>query len=927
MYIIIMQSRIKRFLLLFALCAFALTISADSAFAAKTIFEITGTDIESDAYGSGSYLSAIAQQYVSQSNELLCAVKHKVGQYDSGAGDMVLSIKEGGADPDSASSNLLATSAVHYSDVPSSASSGYSTFPLNDCLDLVSGKSYWFVFRPDSGRYKSQYRSTSQFSYSKMFQKNAPVQSKKSFRSGAVGWEEITGGWSLKLEGPEAKEPVIIVPGILGSTLNKFSDGSEVWPNASALFSSSTDGFLDYLILDNAGVQKPGFQINPSDISREVVVFGNKATVYSNLIGSFKSKGYIEGIDLFVAPYDWRLDVATSTKRLAGVVAEAIRYSPTGKVNIIAHSMGGLLAKEYLRTLSSTSFVNKLVLVGVPEIGSPKAFKALTYGDDFDIKKLTLGLNPDRVKIIGQNMPAVYQLLPSRDYLTKIGSYIIDNVTTTGPLLLSYQQSRDFMLSKPSDSRNSNLLTRADSFHQSLDNQRFNVATSSEYRVSACQINSTIGRIRINKKNKFDIILADGDGTVPLKSAIATAGFSNVYFALGSVMGVNHMGLVGDSRTVGLIADLITSSSTPVLPAGISTSSFDCIVPQSTISSQKTTSFSTHSPVTLHIYDEQGRHLGPNADGDVEFGIPGSSYEKIEDNSFAYLPYGQKYRVEARATDTGVFDLKARVYNGTDVESLTTYLNVPLVTNKAVAKMTAVDMTNLPALSLDNDGNGTIDVNISSNAVLRGAQLDDFVAPVISLSGNPMDGEEYARTNNFTISASATDSSSGLAGMYLSLDGENISTSSIVLDLFNLKLGDHIFSASAYDKAGNWEEVTSNFKIYADSTSTIADINRSYNLGWITKKSVRDALLNDIRAIIKIEKKIIKLEAKLPPALEKKLTPEQKIRRQIEKFEAKIDKTLGKNFIDELEKRLKAKTIAREAYELLKEDAEWLMNN
>jgi hypothetical protein len=105
------------------------------------LFSLTGTDIESDAYGSGSYLSAIAEQYVAQSNELLCTVKHKVGQYDSGAGDIVLSIKEGGTDPDSASSNLLATSAVHYSDVPSSASSGYSTFFLSDCMKSLRGKS------------------------------------------------------------------------------------------------------------------------------------------------------------------------------------------------------------------------------------------------------------------------------------------------------------------------------------------------------------------------------------------------------------------------------------------------------------------------------------------------------------------------------------------------------------------------------------------------------------------------------------------------------------------------------------------------------------------------------------------------------------------------------------------------------------------
>ena len=71
----------------------------------------------------------------------------------------------------------------------------------------------------------------------------------------------------------------------------------------------------------------------------------------------------------------------------------------------------------------------------------------------------------------------------------------------------------------------------------------------------------------------------------------------------------------------------------------------------------------------------------------------------------------------------------------------------------------------------------------------------------------------------------------------------------------------------------------------------------------------------------------MKLEVKLPPAVEKKLTPEQRIRRRIEKLEAKIDKTLGKNFIGDLDKKLKSKAITVEAYTLLKDDALWLMNN
>ena len=51
------------------------------------------------------------------------------------------------------------------------------------------------------------------------------------------------------------KEPVIIVPGILGSRLNRVSDGKEIWLDTPEMFSpvSIKDDYLNDIKLDNEG--------------------------------------------------------------------------------------------------------------------------------------------------------------------------------------------------------------------------------------------------------------------------------------------------------------------------------------------------------------------------------------------------------------------------------------------------------------------------------------------------------------------------------------------------------------------------------------------------------------------------------------------------------------------------------------------------
>ena len=826
----------------------AIVLVVAPAHAARLFFAVTGADVRSQIYGgnSGTVAEKISEKYVAPEDAILCTIYHNVSRTSAFIVDpsVTLTVSQGGSNPDGGL--VIASVRVPAAALPTSINTEVA-FTLPSCISIISGRTYWFTFENYApiyvisfGNYVSGYRASNQFSYSSLWIKNG-----SAFTTGNVWIENVNAEWSLRLEGPDPppappkKEPVIIVPGILGTRLNHISNGEEVWPNTDLMKKVGPDSYLDALLLDAFGNPTVISAMDPSDILEEEAIppFPLSVVVYGHLIKAFADSGYASGTELFTVPYDWRLNLASSTSRLDAVIKKAIAQSPNGRVNIIAHSLGGVLVKEYLRQASSTAFVDKLVLVGVPELGSPKAFKALTYGDDFDMNKFGLGLNQDEIKRIAQNMPAVYQLLPSRKYLEKISSYIID-FTNAALQSLTYDQSREFMLRSPDDSRNPVLLGRADEFHGVVDDAGFNMPTSSIYRLSGCQNPKTIGTIRIQPDNDFDLDAIDGDGTVPLKSATYSA-VGHDYFALYGQTRIDHMGLVGDDAAVALLRDIVTGTSTPSLPDGISLNKSDCgfIKPRS--GNETTIAFSTHSPVLLHIYDAQGQHTGPDANGDIELGIPGSNYERIRENSFAWVPGGDTYKVVAAATDSGSFDLKAKLYSGIELKGVDTYLSVPLASNQTIATATFTDIQHPPALQLDSDGDGVPDSTVNPTAVLADADAADIVPPVIAIVSPETKNYTYAAVIPLTINT--TDDQSGTASSLISFDGTLI-TSSGTLDQALLTVGSHTLSVMTRDRAGNVAAASVGFQVVFDKTSVAADIDRLVSLGSIRPATLADNL-------------------------------------------------------------------------------------
>jgi len=150
-------------------------------------------------------------------------------------------------------------------------------------------------------------------------------------------------------------------------------------------------------------------------------------TNYSGLVNSFKNAGYSDvGLDknLFVFSYDWRRPLDVLADRLNSFILD---NSPNQKVNLVGHSMGGLVARAYAQKYGTTN-VNKIVTIGSPNKGTLKAYgpwEGAVIFDDSWWSKVALELTTHFGVIAGESniqtvqriVPSLKDLLPTYDFL------------------------------------------------------------------------------------------------------------------------------------------------------------------------------------------------------------------------------------------------------------------------------------------------------------------------------------------------------------------------------------------------------------------------------------------------------------------------------------------------------------------------------
>jgi len=456
--------------------------------------------------------------------------------------------------------------------------------------------------------------------------------------------------------------------------------------------------------------------------------------------------------------YDWRLSLddllnkgaerdgkifyadATSTPYIEQTLRTLAARSRTGKVTIIAHSNGGLLAKALMQKLgseTSKSLVENLVMVGAPQSGAPEAVGATLVGHNAGIYAFSNYfpiVSNSVAKELAGNSPMAYHLLPSQSYFDSVmddpnhpvsrfagdgyASEISKYGNAIGTVTELYGFLRDSLL-------NSSLIDYAGATHSSLDSWTppEGIMVS---QVAGWGADTTAG-IDFYTPAATDAITAlepmrsyrpisteDGDGIVPTPSALMMSVSANVkrywvnLFAYSNETELDrrHKDLFEIPQLEEFIKNII-KNSTSTLPAYISTTQ-----PPTNTEDKKLT-FYLHSPLTLQLTDASGRVTGIGPDDAVTQDIPDSSYGEFGEVKYVSVPQGNTYELKMYGQDTGTFALDIQESVGGIVSNTSTVANVPVTAN-TLASLTITDgVSTASALRVDKNGDNTSIINVT----------------------------------------------------------------------------------------------------------------------------------------------------------------------------------------------------------------------
>ncbi|HEX8877072.1 MAG TPA: hypothetical protein VF777_10015 [Phycisphaerales bacterium] len=394
------------------------------------------------------------------------------------------------------------------------------------------------------------------------------------------------------------RNPVIVIPGILGSTLVEEPTGRVVW-------GAFVHGAVDTDFPEGARVfsltMQPGVPLSKltDDVKPDGVLETLEADVgvvriaalepYKGIIRSLEAGRYVDrdilaakmrragdggregrgggggdsGVDYaglhttcYQFDYDWRRDISENAARLDELIehvsefASRQRHDGTrAKVDIVAHSMGGLVALYYLKygkdplpdddsvprvTWAGAANVEQVIIVGTPSAGSVLSLKQLIDGVNYS------SLTPTYAPAILGTMPSIYQLMTRSRHGTVVDAatgepvgdlFDVETWKRYGWGLASPKPDRTLAWMLPGvddDQRRAiaidhleKCLRKARQLHQALDApattpkglEMHLIAGDAVKTPAVLEANAATGRVRVRET-------APGDGTVTRASAL-----------------------------------------------------------------------------------------------------------------------------------------------------------------------------------------------------------------------------------------------------------------------------------------------------------------------------------------------------------------------------------------------------------------------
>lgn len=252
----------------------------------------------------------------------------------------------------------------------------------------------------------------------------------------------------LPVRDPTTRNPVIVIPGVLGSKLVAEADSRSVWGEWRTGFSDPASG---------EGAQLLGLPIEygtPLDELRgqsrvdgtlgkvrgyiagmpvKITAYGDVMSAmgvesYSDTFRRDREKDSASEAAAFEFSYDWRRSLDECAADFAEFVARTSRFlqiqrrsSEPIRFDVVAHSMGGLVLRYFLQygrqllpyddatprlTWAGAAHIEKAVIVGTPNAGSLTMIERLVQGIPSN------PLHPTYGPVLLGTFPSGYQMLP-----------------------------------------------------------------------------------------------------------------------------------------------------------------------------------------------------------------------------------------------------------------------------------------------------------------------------------------------------------------------------------------------------------------------------------------------------------------------------------------------------------------------------------
>jgi pimeloyl-ACP methyl ester carboxylesterase len=560
---------------------------------------------------------------------------------------------------------------------------------------------------------------------------------------------------------PDGYSSVAFIPGLEASRL--YAPGlmfeNKLWePNRNA--------DVDKLAMDTSG-KSVRDDVYTKDVIDNVGALFFKSDVYDGFVkymDGLVMSGVING--WAALPYDWRLGLSdvvsggvvdsdgrisylSSTTPDVSYMISQIQsladHSFTGKVTLVTHSNGGLVAKVLIQKLQDMKLqgqsdlidrIDRVIIVAAPQLGAMDAVGSLLHG--YNLRYLGgLVLNEKHARAMAENMPGAYNLLPSQKYFEKNPSSVITFATSTdafsdlskfyGRTISDYNSLKNFLIG--ADGRgdpsfgdvitpnvlNQGLISNAENQHDAIDDWQF-PSSIDVTQVAGVGV-KTLSGIRYEKGSNDVLDIApvfsdSGDGTVLSGSALLD-GTKQLYFDIkgynSSEVGLKHTIRHSDIFEAGPIQEMIKD----ILVGGNNLPNFISAIKPAGGDGRQLLVIA-HSPISLDAYDGQGNHTGlvdnpdPNSDIQlVEQNIPNSLYVKFGEAKYLSLDTTVSTSVSFQGTDYGSFAIDTSISQDGAVIASSTFVDIPVTPQMKGIIMNA---TSTPMLALDIDGDGIVDV-------------------------------------------------------------------------------------------------------------------------------------------------------------------------------------------------------------------------